>query len=365
MIWQEALNQPRILILRTEQSRPPGSPVIPETFTGARQPLGPLLRVCKESYRLAIGHLSTLVPVEPNVTNPFFMINFPIDIFQLQLPELEEFRQPPDHKQFHAYMKAFITYQNERKRNPADESLFVFKPTGSLYVAHKDDDDDEDLLALAPVRPKFPELEIMHNVAIPLTLRPFDFHYGTEDEPDDRPYEDGRGNLVPYEEPPPGVPRSTNVDTWASQQIDEMLLFHMDGVEFLFEGLDNLGRAAACPNSPPFEAPPIETWYFVVGEKWKPSFSTTHYCYKGFWYPKIGVREYLPWNTVDDSSLIYDARTLTLLDKSLKEAVEWTWTHKRNSWQRGRGSVSGGEFSDSWFPRVKFVVADYEGRGQW
>ena len=116
---------------------------------------------------------------------------------------------------------------------------------------------------------------MIENVAVRLTLRPFDFHLNSEDDEED-------------------VTDLTQLEYWSREECSYILSMMQEAFEDVLPNIRNV--------------------YVVVPEKGKPEM---HDEYNGFFYPKVEVTGLLPWREAKEGTWIYTTHQLEVIEKEV------------------------------------------------
>jgi hypothetical protein len=323
-IWRCCIRQANIIHLRLDFHRwsfsePPLHPVL-HTSRGARTEALRSLAILPSFPRSGryTPDGDSMDKIELDMSN---------DIFLLQI-ELQDCRAPNKwQKQEYKIAEQSFNLRHRATSWSQGQPQFVFKPTETLWV--EPDDQETNYLGMAAGDGRPLCLAQFQNIAIRLSLRPFNFQYHTEDEwwnrggQYHRGTQDKDGNWIGGT----GNPQNyTNLERWAVDEVFEFLESVHDAV-FL-------------------DMPKVTKVYVFVPEKGKPYWS--HYEYNETLYPRAGEREFLHWTEARDGDLIYSTKELQLIERVLQ-----SWVETDGKPGKPEGAV---------WPEIRLVVADYAGR---
>ena len=269
-------------------------------------------------------------------------LNITNDIFLLQLFR-HQFRAPNEWQQA-AYEIAHRQH-NLNHRDTLNRPPFVFNPTSSLWVDRQNDANNyfgpERGDPLPAVAAKF------RKVAVMLCLRPFNFHYGTEDDWYDQGGEFHRGTQNEDGNWTGGngnVWNGTNLVEWAYKEVGSWF----DDIAYSIYGYGNTDQNGVHELG---AFPAADEVYVVVPELGQPD--EHHYVFKGTLYPNAGIREFLPWEKAQEETLIYTTKELKAIEQAMHD-----WVKDDNLSHVYLRELLGGLA----LPKFKLVIADYEGR---
>jgi hypothetical protein len=258
----------------------------------------PAMMVCKHSRKETERYLKTADLVDPPLhlsrMRPNLYAKLSTDVFFLQIPG-QRFCEADSRK---------------------DEALI---PTGLLQWV----DPRDNIRVAIPQIPRIWSTNLIESVAVQLSLRPFDFHLGTEDHPG-----------AAWSHDPSSGP--TKLGNWALIEIYHFVSGTVEQILRYF--------------------PRVEKLYFVVPEKKRGHADTSYYEYNGYQYPKTGEKAFLPWAVASDGELMYSTKVLQTLEQ---EMHLWTMRHQQMK-REGRRYRELDCYPQ--LPAMEFVIADYEGR---
>jgi len=278
-VWVKAAHHPHIIILRLTNNGwkffAKTRPVFLTSHNAQTETQKELTRIPQSS--------------QPILPQPLIFVDYLNDILYLQLSE-QWFREPEE--------------------LPAEE---------------EDEDDDRVFFPAGGPVPASECTELVRNIAVNLSLRPFDFPPNQEDdEPND---------IDPSEDEGP----FTNIERWTKKEVRADWAFLDSMVEQILKAFANVKKV-----------------YLVVPAQEQPA--STHYDFNGFQYPRVGVKSFLPWDEVADGELIYTHKVLRLIEENMGLWANDNIRRRKRIW-RNMGK------NPSDLPKLELVVADYEGRG--
>ncbi|KAE9378776.1 hypothetical protein N431DRAFT_147397 [Stipitochalara longipes BDJ] len=344
-IWKEAMQQPQIVPLRLERLK--------WCFLGA--PLHPIFHTCQQSRHEAFKYIQSnsleLYPRQGGDERAIPGINdgrkvalsVPNDIFLVQ--SYTEKRRSPQLWQEEAREIARRQH-NLFHREDYYRAPFVFSPTGSLWVERENDasnyfgpDSNDPLPAIATA---------IEKIATMLCLRPFNFHYGTEDawfdqggeysrgtQDEDGNWIGGNGNEW----------NGTNLEEWAYKEVFSWF----DDIAYSIFGYGNTDSKGVLQRGP---FPAVNEVYVIVPEKNKSE--ENHYVFNDTLYPKAGVRGLLPWQEAPEGELIYTTKELRIVEQAMNDWARDSEDRPHTSIRELLGGLP--------MPKFKLVIADYDGR---
>lgn len=176
-IWNLGLQEPRIIPLRLFRGH--------SAFTGFSQPWKPFLQASRESRHEAQKHVKTLGLVDrhshPAQVPGEITLDMANDIFMLQVWGQQ--CRSPEIFQREAYEieRRMYYLQHRGWPQPAPFDMSMFQPARSLFIPFKSDVGNS--FSIAYTKDELPvAVAKIENIAVQLSLPPFNWHFGTEDD---------------------------------------------------------------------------------------------------------------------------------------------------------------------------------------